>query len=138
MEDRVPISMGQTLPNPAREGQVLFAPSHAKIAKVAKSCTKENNRFELWSPALLGDLGVLCVMNEPSHAKSAKVAKDCSKEDKKLWTLVPAGSSWRSWRALRDARRVSRQERKGRKGGSEGRTGSDYPLLVLAFLASFA
>jgi hypothetical protein len=45
MEDRVPISMGQTLPNPAREGQVLFAPSHAKIAKSAKDCNEKNNGF---------------------------------------------------------------------------------------------
>jgi hypothetical protein len=34
----------------------MNAPPHAKIAKVAKNCTKENSGFELWSPALLAIL----------------------------------------------------------------------------------
>jgi hypothetical protein len=72
----------------------MNTPPHAKNAKVAKDCTKENSGFGLWySPALLGALGALGVMrsvNAPtdSHAKNAKVAKDCTKENSgfELWS----------------------------------------------------
>jgi hypothetical protein len=60
----------------------MNASSHAKNARVAKNCTKENNGFGLWFlPALLCDLSVLCVMHAESHAKSAKGAKNCIDEN---------------------------------------------------------
>jgi hypothetical protein len=60
----------------------MNAPSHAKTAKGAKACTKESNGFGLWFlPALLCDLGVLCVMHAESHAKNAKGAKNCIDEN---------------------------------------------------------
>jgi hypothetical protein len=60
----------------------MNAPSHAKNARVAKNRTKENNGFGLWFlPALLCDLGVLCVMHAESHAKNAKGAKDCNEDN---------------------------------------------------------
>jgi hypothetical protein len=50
----------------------MHAASHAKNAKGAKVGNEDNNGFELWYSALLGDLGALCVMRRPPHAKNAK------------------------------------------------------------------
>jgi hypothetical protein len=88
MEDRVPISMAQTLPNPARAGQVLFAPVSRQERKGRKELPRgEQPGSALWClAALLGDLGDLGVIRSAdtptdSHAKNAKGAKDCHEEN---------------------------------------------------------